>query len=42
MLEDERKTWRLLGNVVLPANGETLIGRPAENGSAPAPADIRH
>jgi hypothetical protein len=26
LLEDERKTWRLLGNVILPANGETLIG----------------
>lgn len=26
LLEDERKTWRVLGNVVLPANGETLIG----------------
>jgi hypothetical protein len=42
MLEDERKTWRLLGNVILPANGETLIGRPAEPGPARAPADIRH
>lgn len=26
LLEDDKKTWRLLGNVVLPANGETLIG----------------
>jgi hypothetical protein len=26
LLEDEKKTWRLLGNVVLPANGETMIG----------------
>ncbi len=26
LLEDEKKTWRLLGNIVLPANGETLIG----------------
>lgn len=39
LLEDERKTWRLMGNVILPANGETLIGGPA---TAPhAPADIR-
>lgn len=29
LLEDEAKTWRLLGNVILPANGETLIGAPA-------------
>jgi hypothetical protein len=29
LLEDERKTWRLMGNVILPANGETLIGAPA-------------
>jgi hypothetical protein len=26
LLEDEKKTWRLLGNVILPANGETMIG----------------
>jgi hypothetical protein len=26
LLEDEQKTWRLLGNVVLPANGEILLG----------------
>lgn len=41
MLEDERKTWRLLGNVILPANGETLIGRPVVPVTAPTPADIR-
>lgn len=39
LLEDERKTWRLMGNVVLPANGETLIGVPAPG---PTPADIRN
>lgn len=39
LVEDERKTWRLMGNVVLPANGETLIGVPAPG---PAPADIRN
>ncbi len=46
LLEDERKTWRLMGNVILPANGETLIGNPATPGAAPetapVPADIRH
>jgi len=42
LLEDERKTWRLMGNVILPANGETLIGSLAKPGTAPAPADIRH
>ena len=40
LLEDERKTWRLMGNVVLPANGETLIGNPAA--ASAAPADIRN
>lgn len=39
-LEDEGKTWRLMGNVILPANGETLIGSPAA--SATVPADIRN
>lgn len=39
LLEDERKTWRLMGNVVLPANGETLIGVPVP---APTSADIRN
>lgn len=42
LLEDERKTWRLMGNVILPANGETLIGKPATSRPAPAPADIRN
>ena len=37
LIEDERRTWRLMGNVVLPANGETLIGT-----SAPSVADIRN
>lgn len=41
LLEDERKTWRLMGNVVLPANGEALIGGSAAKLVAPAPADIR-
>ncbi len=39
LLEDERKTWRLMGNVILPANGETLIGNPPPR---TAPADIRN
>ena len=42
LLEDERKTWRLMGNVILPANGETLIGSPATSRAAPVPADIRN
>lgn len=40
LLEDEGKSWRLMGNVILPANGETLIGSPAA--SATVPADIRN
>jgi hypothetical protein len=39
LLEDERKTWRLMGNIVLPANGETLIGSPVQQST---PADIRN
>jgi hypothetical protein len=39
LLEDEGKTWRLMGNVVLPANGEMLIGDP---GQGPTAADIRN
>lgn len=39
LLEDEGKTWRLMGNVVLPANGETLIGAPDPG---PKSADIRN
>ena len=42
LLEDERKTWRLMGNVILPANGETLIGAQPMAGTNPAPADIRN
>lgn len=41
LLEDERKTWRLLGNVILPANGETLIGNAVAPVERPAPADVR-
>lgn len=26
LIEDEHKSWRLMGNVVLPASGETVIG----------------
>lgn len=39
LLEDERKIWRLMGNMVLPANGEILIGSSV---TAATPADIRH
>lgn len=41
LIEDEAKTWRLLGNVVLPADGETLIGGN-QTGARPEPADIRN
>lgn len=39
LVEDEAKTWRLMGNVVLPASGETVIGGADEQ---PAIADIRN
>ena len=42
LLEDEPRTWRLMGNMILPANGETLMGGPAKPETAAAPADIRH
>lgn len=42
LLEDERKTWRLMGNVILPANGETTLGSRAAVGASPVPADIRN
>jgi hypothetical protein len=42
LLEDERKTWRVLGNVILPANGETLIGNSAVPVERRTPADIRN
>jgi hypothetical protein len=35
-VEDETASWRLLGNVVLPASGVTIIG------GTNAPADIRN
>jgi hypothetical protein len=45
LVEDEARTWRLLGNVLLPAQGETLIGgvQPprSRTGPANAPADQR-
>ena len=40
-VEDESRAWRLMGNVILPANGEALIGaQPSE--TKPEPADIRN
>lgn len=30
LIEDDARTWRLTGNVVLPAQGETVIGGVAE------------
>ena len=38
----QRKTWRLLGNVILPANGETLIGSPVVPVARPAPGELRN
>ncbi|MCX7174346.1 MAG: FixH family protein [Proteobacteria bacterium] len=32
LVEDEAKTWRVLGNVVLPAAGETVLGGGATAG----------
>lgn len=29
LIEDDAQTWRLMGNVVLPAQGETAIGGPS-------------
>lgn len=42
LLEDEQKTWRIMGNVVLPASGETLIGALAPPAAAAASADTRN
>jgi hypothetical protein len=33
LIEDEAQTWRLMGNVVLPAQGETLIGGGTTTGN---------
>jgi hypothetical protein len=32
IVEDEARTWRLMGNVVLPAAGEVVIGGASANG----------
>jgi hypothetical protein len=32
VIEDDAQTWRLMGNVVLPALGETVIGGPPTTG----------
>lgn len=39
LIEDEAKTWRLMGNVMLPASGESVIGGETP---LPAAADIRN
>ncbi len=36
LIEDEAKSWRLMGNVILPAAGPAILGGAAE------PADIRN
>jgi hypothetical protein len=44
LVEDEERTWRLLGNVRLPANGETLIGGvqsdPASQDAQAKPSEV--
>jgi hypothetical protein len=39
LLEDEGKTWRLMGNVVLPSNDEVLIG--SSEAAAANSSDLR-
>lgn len=34
LIEDEPKSWRLMGNVVLPASGETVIGGTESAGTS--------
>lgn len=41
LIEDERKTWRVMGNVILPASDEALIGAQSSV-ARPEPADIRN
>lgn len=41
LLEDEAKSWRLMGNMILPSNGEAMIGT-APPGARTEPADIRN
>lgn len=41
LLEDPSKTWRLMGNVILPASGETLIGGLAVTRPEPVPTGRR-
>lgn len=36
LIEDESKNWRLMGNVILPASGEMIIGGAAPDPRAPA------
>ncbi len=36
LMEDEAKSWRLMGNVILPATGEILIGGLVPDPRAPA------
>lgn len=41
LLEDPSRTWRLMGNVILPASGETLIGGPVLTRPEAVAADPR-
>lgn len=38
LVEDEARSWRILGNVVLPAAGETLLGDAGRQLQSAAPA----
>lgn len=42
LLEDESKTWRLMGNVQLPASGETIIGGTTMSTSTPISDEARN
>lgn len=42
LLEDESRTWRLMGNVVLPASRETLIGGTPVTPAEPVPGVRRN
>lgn len=34
LLEDDAKTWRIMGNMILPASGETIFGAPGKPAGA--------
>ncbi|MCX7171291.1 MAG: FixH family protein [Proteobacteria bacterium] len=41
LLEDDARTWRMMGNVMLPASGETVFGtQPAKNNPDSLPSRV--